>query len=182
MIDRNLYTRNRGHLFRQYAEQLIEWATKKKPPTSKREPEWKNVDSDVEMDALGSLGGAMQEARQVGFSGKKDWNRAHDVIRKRLKDGQKYPRLDANDVLHEGEAAVLVRTEYMMRVEYVHHLVQEFFAAYALRDKEEWHKDLVQRCEDLDWWWQALFFLGGILNPHHHADYNEFVTEVLADG
>ena len=171
VVESGLYTRNRGALFRQFAERLIRREIEEKPEERKRRPEWKIVPLEVEMDALGRLALAMQREQRIGYSGEKGWEMAREAIRDALDD----PSYRPEDVLGEAEAATLVRTKYKERVEFVHQLVQEFFAAWALRNR--W-REALNHVEDV-WWWETIFLLGGLVGAD---EYPGLVAQTMSDG
>jgi HEAT repeat protein len=152
-----LQTRNRGALFLSFARELIRREIEVKPGERKRKPEWKTVPLGVEMDALAGLALAINQEHQVGLEGEEGWKRGREAIRTALGDDRSET---PDDVLGEAEAATLIRQRYKERIEFSHQLVQEFFAAYALRSSEHWNK-AISCCED-PWWWETLFLLGGL--------------------
>ncbi len=171
VVESGLYTRNRGALFRKFAERLIRREIEEKPEERKRRPEWKIVPLEVEMDALGSLALAMHREQRIGYSGEQGWEMARRAIRAALGDLPYTP----DDVLGQAEAATLVRTRYKERVEFVHQLVQEFFAAWALRNR--WGEAL-DHVEDV-WWWETFFLLGGLVGAD---EYPALVAQTMGDG
>jgi len=171
VVESGLYTRNRGALFRRFAERLIRREIEEKPEERKRRPEWKTVPLEVEMDALGSLALAMHREQRIGYSGEKGWETARRAISATLGDLPYTP----DDVLGQAEAATLVRTKYKERVEFVHQLVQEFFAAWALRNR--W-REALDHVEDV-WWWETLFLLGGLLGV---SEYRSLVAQTIGSG
>lgn len=176
MVDKGLYTRNRGKLFYEFAIELIKRETKEKPETRHRKPDWNIVPLDVELNALGSLALAMHFDREIGFSDADGWNKARKAIRDSIGD----VRYSVDDILGEAEAATLIRTELGTRVEFVHQLVQEFFAAYAIWSKGKWKNELF-RARD-EWWWQTLFLLGGLQSANDIHDYTEMVESIMSQG
>ncbi len=176
VVKSGFYTRNRGKLFYEFAKELVEREINEKPKKPEREPEWKNVPFKIEMDALGSLALAMHREKEVGFSDTDGWNKGREAIRRSLGDEE----YSSNDVLGEAEAATLIRTESKKRVEFVHQLVQEFFAAYALRAESNW-QSAVAHADD-GWWWQTVFMLGGLVGMDGSSEtYSKFVQLVLGD-
>lgn len=177
IVEIGLYTRNRGELFYEFAEKLIRREINEKPQRRLRKPDWKPVPFKVEMDALACLAIAMHQEKRIGFSGETGWNKARTAIRDSLGDSLFTP----DDILGEAEAATLLRIRYRDRVEFVHQLVQEFFAAYALQSQSRWQVALLH-CEDI-WWWQTLFLLGGRVGSNDSSQlFCQFVQEILGDG
>ena len=174
VVESGLYTRNRGALFRQFAERLIRREIEEKPEERKRRPEWKIVPLEVEMDALGRLALAMQREQRICYTGEKGWETARGVIRAALGDLPYKP----DDVLGEAESATLLRTKYKKRVEFVHQLVQEFFAAWALRNR--WQEAL-NHAEDVRWW-NILCLLGGLVYAEDVDAYCKLVKQTLGKG
>lgn len=177
IVGSGVYTINRGALFRSFAEELIRREIDEKPEERKRRPDWKMVPVEIEMEALAALALAMHEERRIGFSDETGWNKARAAIGKSIGDLPYSP----DDILGEAQASTLLRVQLKKRVEFVHQLVQEFFAAYALQPRSKW-QDAQAHCEDV-WWWQTLFHLGGLLGAENSAEsYCEFVLKVLGDG
>jgi HEAT repeat protein len=169
IVESGLYTRNRGVLFLRFAEKLIQREIAEKPEGRKRNPNWRIVPLEIEMEALGKLALAMHEAHRIGFADEAGWDAGRTAIRNSLRDLPYLP----DDVLGEAEAATLVSMEPTKRVEFVHQLVQEFFVAYALR-RQETH--VLARLQDPHWW-PPLLMLGALLLDHH-----SLVNAVLRDG
>jgi len=174
-----LRTRNRGALFLSFARELLRREIEVKPEERKRKPEWAAVPLEVEMEALAELALAMNRERQVGFEGEENWQKARQILKATLGDRREGP----DDVLGEAEAATLIRQRYKERIEFTHQLVQEFFAAYALRRENRW-EEAITRCDD-SWWWETLFLLGGLTaapeaggSPQTWAN---FTRQVLGD-
>lgn len=174
-LESGFYTRNRGRLFRNFAEQLIVREISAKPEGRKRKIEWVNIiPLQAEMQLLGSLALMMHEEDRIGLIGEEGWRKACEVIKPGIPDGT----LRIEDVFHEGEAATLLRVRVNERIEFVHHLVQEFFAAYALRHEPKWQQ-IISRAEEIRWW-ETLFLLGGILAAQDSFDdYSRFVRRIL---
>jgi HEAT repeat protein len=178
IVENDIYTRNRSVLFRKFAESLIKRELTEKPEARKRRPEWKNsVPIEQEMNSLATLALTMHRQRQVGFASFAGWKDGRKAIREALGD---LP-YSVDDVLFEAEAATLIRLEIEKRLEFVHQLVQEFFAAYALyKDEARWSV-ATEHAEDI-WWWQTIFFLGGLLNADVSThSCSRFMTAVLGD-
>jgi HEAT repeat protein len=127
-----------------------------KPEERKRKPDWAIVPLEVEMDALAALALAMNRKDLVGFKGEVAWAEALEIIERALKGRKETP----SDVLGEAAAATLVRWSHNECIEFCHQLVQEFFAAYALRSPGRWD-EAIACCQNL-WWWETLFMLGGL--------------------
>jgi hypothetical protein len=142
IVESGLYTINRGALFHNFAEKLIRREIEEKPEERKRRPDWKVVPVEVVMDALATLALAMHKEKRIGFTGEAGWDKARAAIRKSVDDLPCSP----DDVLGEAQASTLLRVQYKTRVEFVHQLVQEFFAAYALHPKSKWQEAL-SHCE-----------------------------------
>jgi HEAT repeat protein/energy-coupling factor transporter ATP-binding protein EcfA2 len=174
VVESGLYTPNRGALLRKFAERLIRREIKEKPEERKRRPEWKIVPLEVEMDALGRLALAMHREQRIGYTGEKGWETARGVIRAALGDLPYKP----DDILGEAESATLLRIKYKERVEFVHQLVQEFFAAWALRKR--WQEAL-NHAEDVRWW-EILFLLGGLVYAEDVDAYCKLVKQTLGKG
>ncbi len=164
ITESGLYTRNRGTLFHRFAEKLLRREIEEKPEERKRKPNWQIVPLEIEMETLAALALAMHKEKRIGFSDEEGWNKANVTLRKTLEDSRYLP----DDVLNEAEAATLVRTRYKERVEFVHQLVQEFFAAYALRHETKWG-EILTHSEDY-WWWQTLFLLAGLVNTDDSSE------------
>ena len=177
VVESGLYTRNRGALFRSFAENLIQREIEEKPEERKHKPDWKIVPVEVEMDALATLALAMHEEKRIGFLDEAGWDKARAAIRKSLGDVPYLP----DDVLGEARASTLVRVQFRASVEFVHQLVQEFFSAYALHPEAKWQEALAH-CEDV-WWWQTLFDMGGLVGAGKSTKlYSALVHKVLGDG
>jgi len=175
LMESGFYTRNRGSLFRNFTEQLLIREVSAKPEGRKRKLEWTNiVPLQTEMELLGSLALMMHEEDRIGLTGEDGWRKACEVVR----SGIIYGSLRNEDVFFEGEAATLLRVQVNERVEFVHHLVQEFFAAFALRHEPKWQR-IVSRTEEIRWW-ETLFLLGGILAAQDSFEnYSKFVRQIL---
>lgn len=177
IVESGLYTVNRGALFRRFAEKLIRREIEEKPEERKHKPDWKLVPFEVEMDALAALALAMHKEKRIGFTDEVGWNKSLAAIRKSIGDSSFSP----DDVLCEAQASTLLRVQFKKRIEFVHQLVQEFFAAYALYPESKW-QDALAHCEDV-WWWQTLFHIGGLVGAENSAQrYSELVRRVLGDG
>jgi HEAT repeat protein len=177
IVESGLYTLNRGALFRSFTEKLIRREIEEKPEDRKHKPDWKTVPFEVEIDALSALALAMHDKKQIGFTDETGWSAARAAIRESIGD---LP-YSADDVLGEAQASTLLRVQFKKRIEFVHQLVQEFFAAYALHPESKW-QDALAHCEDV-WWWQTLFNLGGLVGAKNSAEsYIEFALKVLGDG
>ncbi len=177
IVESGLYTVNRGALFRSFAEKLIRREIEEKPEERKHKPEWTTVPVEIEMEALATVALAMHDEKRIGFSDDAGFARARAAIRDSLGD----LRYSVDDILGEAQAATLLRVQFKRRVEFAHQLVQEFFAAYALRSESRW-REAVTHCEDL-WWWQTLIHLGGLVATESSTDaYCDFVREALGDG
>lgn len=173
-----IYTRNRGILFNTFVTKLIKREIEEKPEERKRKPDWKIVPIQVEMNVLANLALIMQYERRIGFYGEKEWKRAREIIRDSLEDLNYTP----DDVLCEAESATLMRTKSKERIEFSHQLVQEFYAAYALKKNEKWKIDLEKLALNIKWW-QTLFFLGGLLFEKNEPElYNKFVSQLIETG
>ena len=172
LVISGLRTHNRGKLFRDSAQKLIHRETEARPRNRERHLLWeKIVPSEVEMDALGNLALAMHGEKRVGFVGQTEWDKANIAINESISD----LRYSIYDILYEAESATLVRFKRKEFVEFVHPLVQDFFAAYALRMRDKW-----ATAEDHfgdHWWWQTILMLSGIVENHL-----AFVQQVLGDG
>jgi len=172
LVMSGLRTHNRGKLFRDSAQKLIHRETEARPRNRERHLLWeKIVPSEVEMDALGNLALAMHGEKRVGFVGQTEWDKASIAINESISD----LRYSIYDILYEAESATLVRFKRKEFVEFVHPLVQDFFAAYALRMRDKW-----ATAEDHfgdRWWWQTILMFSGIVEDHP-----AFVQQVLGDG
>jgi HEAT repeat protein/energy-coupling factor transporter ATP-binding protein EcfA2 len=176
MVESGLYTRNRGALFENFARRLIQ----RELDRGRVQPQPSVVPVDDELDALGRLAYVMSDAGQVGLA----LNQAELTLAKWLEDSEWKPR----QVLDEGEAATLMRlSRPENRAEFAHQLVQEFFAAYALRLQFD---EALRRADALPWW-ETLLILSGLLEEHtiegskkvgRHDNYCQFVRRVLGDG
>jgi hypothetical protein len=172
IVESDLYTRNRGVLFEGFARALIKRELDK--PVAR--PHEAIVEMEDEMDALAHLALAMHREGVVGFGGQEvdGLRKAREVIGAWLEKEGLAGKYAPDDVLCEAEGAKLLRINRRDRVvSFEHQLVQEFFAAYALRQKTE---EALRRAGD-HWWWEALLMLGGLV-----ADHSDFVRKVLGDG
>ena len=155
LVESGLSTANRGALFLQFAQKVINRELDTKPAERNRKPDWKDVPLDIEMQALGGLALAMHEDERIGFSGEDAWSKAEVAITKTVKG---LP-VRYEDVLWEAEAATLLQTGRIV-IEFRHQLIQEFFVAYrySLRN------DISQLGSyfDKSLWWQPIFMLGGL--------------------
>jgi HEAT repeat protein len=177
IVEEGLYTPNRGLLLHRFAEKLISREIDEKPEERKRVLDWKAlVPVPVEMDALASLALAMHLEKRVGFKDEPGWKRGFAAIRDCIEDTPNSP----NDILREAEAATLLRMQSRTSIDFIHQLVQEFFAAYALRHEAKWG-DALSHCDD-HWWWQTLFILGGLIGEKSPEAHGRFVRLVLGDG
>jgi HEAT repeat protein len=159
MVQRELRTPNQGELFHAFAKALIEREVDPKRQERKRQPLWKTmVPLEVEMDALANLAWAMHSKGVVGFQGDQWWKHGEQAIEHAIPENR---GVTVYDVLCEGEAATLIRWQYKERIAFTHQLLQEFFAAYALRHESKWPE--VSECADDLKKWRVLFLLSGLL-------------------
>jgi energy-coupling factor transporter ATP-binding protein EcfA2 len=176
MVESNLYTRNLGLLFLNFTKKLIFREVEEKPEKGKRKPEWKNVPIEIEMKALSSLALAMHRKQQIGFSDKKGWYMAHEILRSELEGLGYMPE----DILREAEASSLLKVQYEKHVVFMHQLVQEFFTAHALQTEDNW-KEAAKHSKNM-WWSSTLIMLGGLLALNSQQTFNALIKYILRDG
>lgn len=174
----NIYTRNRGQLFLRFTTKLLEREIDEKPEERKRKPFWRLVPIDIEMTALAQLALSMHLENRIGYIGLEGWRKAHEVIDESIGE----TTLRSHDVLEEAVSASLLNKEYKGRIEFVHHLIQEFFAAYAIYQSKGLEKVVSNRIGDI-FWWQTFFLLGGLLiegkNERLEYDFQDYVLHLM---
>ena len=126
---------------------------------------WESVDDVLEV--LAYVGRRMTELSWVGagFDSLEPWLEEYEAERNQ--------ECSAAELLEFAQAATLMRfSRREKRLEFSHHLVQEFFSAYDLRqapDRALEHLDEVH-------WWQPLLLLGAMVQDRH-----SFLQKVLGD-
>jgi HEAT repeat protein len=153
MVESGLYTRNRGALFENFAQRLIQRELDKSPVRPQRSV----VPVEDELEALSYLAYFMGDTDQVGLA----LERAEEELARWLEHRKLEYR--SRNVLDEAKAATLMQLfRRENRAEFAHQLVQEFFAAYALR----LHPAEALRRADDPRWWETLLMLGGLVGDH----------------
>lgn len=153
MVESGLYTRNRGALFEYFARRLIQRELDKSPVR----PRPSVVLLEDELEALSYLAYLMSDTGQVSLA----LERAEEELARWVE----HRRLEykPRKILDEAEAATLMRLSWREnRAEFAHQLMQEFFAAYALR----LHPAEALRHADDPRWWETLLMLGGLVRDH----------------
>ncbi|HUW12272.1 MAG TPA: HEAT repeat domain-containing protein [Anaerolineae bacterium] len=164
ITEKGLYTRNRGALLESFARELVERELGKSPIR----PQPSVVPVDDEMEALGYLGYVMSERDEVGMT----LDDAENHLIQWL-DHRRYP-WQPRQLLDEAEAATLVHFSVREnRAEFAHQLMQQFFAAYAVRlDPDE----ILARADDPRWS-EVLLMVAGLVHDHLRL-----VSSVVGDG
>ena len=176
MVENGLYTRNRGVLFDSFCRRLLRRELIEKPEDRKRHPSWQTVDIEFEIDCLAQLALYMHKKGSIGLSGKEGWEESVSTIHSMLFSTQLKPL----DVFLEARSASLLRIQRNEQVEFVHQLVQEYFAAYAMKDERSW-SSAFQNIENVAWW-ETIFLLGGLIDNVSRELFTEFLKRVLRRG
>ncbi|MBK9602101.1 MAG: hypothetical protein IPO36_09700 [Anaerolineales bacterium] len=83
---------------------------------------------------LGSASSIYAQERVLVWQGKNGWDESVSTVQSILFPTQLKPI----DVFLQAKSASLLRVQRNEQVEFVHQLVQEYFAAYALKDENSW--------------------------------------------
>lgn len=150
-------SQNRGRLFERFAEELITRELSREPHKGPGESPAGKVPVRVELSLLAGLALEMNVAREIGCSLERATRIVEEILAKNKHDYK------SGDVLLEAQAATLIQiSDSEGRVDFVHQLVQEFFAAYALRlDTPR----AIDHAVD-PWWWRTLLMVGGLVKNH----------------
>jgi hypothetical protein len=130
---------NRGQLFDQFVTLLM---AQRGSPAAKTRPPW--IDEDVQRKALAVLAYRMQ-LEHTGTSVEVDW--ACEVIRMVL------PDVDAEHILYLAASASII--EQNKTVRFVHQLLQEYFAAYEMREDLYRGTGATKYWPSDEWWLQT---------------------------
>lgn len=166
LVESGFRTNNRGRLFEGFARQLLERESYKE--AQKDGTPSHRVDIETELELLAELALHMNNAREVGLS----LCQAKSVLQNLLAERKIDCTLE--QILNQAQAATIMRiSEREDRAEFIHQLMQEFFAAYALR----LYPSPAPNHLDDPWWWETLLILGALVKNHV-----AFTQEVLGDG
>ena len=144
---------NRARLFETVIRRLTDREINRRPVS---------VPLDVELDALAELALMMQE-HGIGLAAQ---DGGLQVARQFIRDWLDSQGLGESHspeaILAEGAGAKLLNySRRLNRVFFEHELLQEFFAAYGLRNSPESAVDHI-----CDRWWQTHLFLAGLVQDH----------------
>jgi CRP-like cAMP-binding protein len=157
--------KNRGVLFQRFTDNLLE----------RTDTEWwkifgrskARVPLELRRRVLAWLGLMMHEQRVRSYS-RQEWD---NLIKKGLERyqqthaerGEEYLPISAQDVFEEVIYSGLLRlSSDRSRVEFLHHAVQEFFAALSLRGHEQDTERFLRAAQDWHYWQGVLVLLFGV--------------------
>lgn len=167
LVESGFRTNNRGKLFEGFARRLLERELHKEAQKGGAPPP-NRIDIESELELLAELALYMNDAREVGLS----FHQAKSVLRNLLTERKVDCTVD--EILTQAQAATIMRiSEREDRAEFIHQLMQEFFAAYALR---LYPGPAFNHLDD-PWWWETLLILGALVKDH-----TAFTQAVLGDG
>jgi HEAT repeat protein len=180
IINSGLYTRNKGKLFLKFIETLLlrEIGGGETPEERKHKPAWDIVPIPVELNLLAQLAKAMHLEKSIGFGKEQGgWEKGKSIIADNLGES----KYKAEDVLGEAGAATIIRGGDGSNIEFAHQLVQEFFVAYAHRNKPDYFS--ITKNSGDTWWWQTLLILGGLVDAYEsHQVYELYVRQIADTG
>ena len=145
---------NPGRLFEIFAQDLLGREESMEPGKRSEASSKDHVPMQAEMALLGKLALEMHGVQEVGCS----LRQATAILEEQL--AKLKPSYESDRVLSQAHAATLMRiSDSDDRADFAHQLVQDFFAAYALR--LEPFKAAEHATER--WWWRTLLMLGGLV-------------------